>query len=161
MPDAVFPAADVVFRPATVADVPVMTAARLTDAEGPADPRMAAYLAGTHHPSGALAPRTAFLGARGGTVIGYIAGHLTRRHGCEGEVQYLYVAPPDRRQKVGTGLLLRLAAWFAEQSAFRVCVNVNPDSPAARPFYAHHGATDLQPLWLVWSDVRMIGDQRP
>jgi hypothetical protein len=42
---------------------------------GPTDPRMAAYLAGQHHPQKALSPRSAFIALAGSRVVGYIAGH--------------------------------------------------------------------------------------
>ena len=49
------------YREATSADVPAMTRCRAPDhAAGPADPRMAAYLEGRHHPQQALAARAAF-----------------------------------------------------------------------------------------------------
>lgn len=49
------------YRAATGADVPAMTRCRTPDhAASPADPRMAAYLEGRHHPQQALAARAAF-----------------------------------------------------------------------------------------------------
>jgi hypothetical protein len=81
-------------RRATAVDIPRMAASRSADpAAGPADARMTAYLDGRHHPKQALAPRVAYLAIIGEAVAGYIAGHLTRWYRCEGEVQYLYVAP--------------------------------------------------------------------
>src|SRR5215472_3114914 len=98
------------FRAATTADVPAMAACRLTDpAAGPADPRMAAYLDGKHHPDEALPPRMGHVALVGEAVVGYIAGHLTTRHGCAAEVQYLFVAPEFRRRGVATALLRLLA----------------------------------------------------
>ncbi len=141
------------YRVATIADVPQIASSRLADTvAGPADPRIAAYLAGQHHPQKALSPRIAYIALAGSGVVGHIAGHLTRRFDCEGEVQYLYVVPDLRRDGIASALLLELAAWFIQQKAFRVCVDVNPDSPAARPFYLHHGATALRPGWMVWGD---------
>ena len=46
---------------------------------GPADPRMAAYLDGKHHPQQALEPRIAFVALDGHDVAGYIAAHATTR----------------------------------------------------------------------------------
>jgi hypothetical protein len=72
--------------------------AQLTDASaGPADERIAAYLQGKHHPQRALPPRVAWVATINAEVIGYVAGHLTRRFDCEGELQYIYVAPAYRR----------------------------------------------------------------
>ena len=134
-----------------------MAASRRTDRDaGPADSRMAAYLEGRHHPQQALAPRVAYLATVSGAVVGYIAGHLSRRYGCEGELQYLYVAAPYRRAGVATMLLRQLAQWFVEQGAARICVNVDAESPAAAPYYASHGAQNLRPHWLIWPDVGTV-----
>jgi len=143
------------FREATAADVPAMAACRLGDADaGPADERMAAYLDGHHHPQQALAPRTGFAAFAGDAVIGYIAGHLTRRYGYDGEVQYLYVVPGYRRRGVASDLLRLLLGWFEERGVTRVCVNANLDSPAAVPFYLSQGALPLNPHWYAWEDTR-------
>ncbi|HYF24428.1 MAG TPA: GNAT family N-acetyltransferase [Baekduia sp.] len=114
---------------------------------------MAAYLDGRHHPQQALAPRVGYVALVDGVVVGYIAGHRTRRLGTDGEVQYLYVAPPHRRRGVGTGLLRSLAEWFRAQGVAKVCVNVNPDSPPAAPFYLSRGATPLDAHWYVWPSL--------
>ena len=142
------------YREATTADVPDMARSRLTDAEaGPADGRMAAYLDGTHHPQRALPPRTAYVAVADEAVVAYIAGHLTRRFGCDGEVQYLYVAPQYRRRGMGGQLLLLQASWFGGRGAARICVNVDPANGGARAFYEHHGATELRHAWYVWTDM--------
>jgi GNAT superfamily N-acetyltransferase len=117
---------------------------------------MAAYFDGLHHPQRALPPRTGYVALCGGAVVGYIAGHLTTRYGCAGEVQYLFVAPEWRRRQIATELLRLLAGWFARNSAARVCVNVDPESPAAKPFYASLGAAPLsspRPYWYVWENI--------
>ncbi len=144
-------------RRATAADVPRMAESRNTDsAAGPADARMAAYLEGRHHPQHAMGPRVAYLATIGGDVAGYIAGHLTRRYGCDGEVQYLYVVPAFRRSGIASMLLRQLAEWFEAQGSARICVDVNEESPGATPFYASHGAQPLRPHWMVWPDVRSV-----
>ncbi len=142
------------FEWATAQDVPAMERCRAVDPEvGPADPRMAAYLNGTHHPQQALSARTALVAMSGADVVGYIAGHATTRFDCAGEVQYLYVAPAFRRRGVAKGMLRRLASWFAAQQIDRVCVNVNPDSQGAAPFYRRLGATPINAHWCIWQDI--------
>jgi GNAT superfamily N-acetyltransferase len=134
-----------------------MTQCRLTDPHaGAADHRMAAYLEGRHHPQQALPPRVAYVALAGDAVIGYIAGHRTRRYDCEGEVQYLFVAAEYRRRGIAAALLRLLAGWFREHGATRVCVNVNIDSPAAAPFYASRGASALNEYWYVWEDIGAV-----
>ncbi|MHC4993222.1 MAG: GNAT family N-acetyltransferase, partial [Planctomycetota bacterium] len=123
-------------------------------------PRMAPYLNGEHHPQHALGPRVIFLSLHGDTVVGYIGGHLTRRYDCDGELQYLYVAPEHRRRGSATEMLKHLAHWFAEHDAARVCVDVEPDNTPARAFYTRHGAVDLNTYWLAWSDIAAVLEER-
>ena len=148
---------DVQYRSAGADDVPAMAECRLTDPDaGAADQRMTAYFNGEHHPHEALAPRIGFVALAGDRVVGYIAGHRTMRHGCAGEVQYLFVAPLFRRLGIATQLLVRLARWFEEQDARKVCVNVSPDNPAAKPFYENAGASPIRKFWYGWEDISAI-----
>lgn len=57
-------------------------------------------------------------------LVGFIAGHLTRRYGCDGELQWVDVISEHRRIGVASELLCLLAEWFVGQKAFRICVNV-------------------------------------
>ncbi len=143
------------YREATLGDVPEMERIRLSDsAAGPADPRMASYLRGEHHPQKALMPRVMYIAADADAMVGYIGGHLTRRYGCDGELQYLYVLPEHRRTGVASEMLRSLWRWFRKRDAARICVDVEPDNERARGFYMSHGATYLSSHWLVWSDIR-------
>ena len=119
---------------------------------------MARYLAGEHHPRQALPPREMWLAEVAGTPVGYVAGHLTRRFGCDGELQWIYVVREHRGGEVAPALLRLLAAWFVDREARRVCVDVGDEH--ARRFYRRHGAVDLlPPHWLVWNDVgTLLGD---
>lgn len=142
------------YREALVADVPEMEQLRLPDTDaGPADRRMARYLNGKHHPQKALTRRVMYVAEDEDSIIGYIGGHLTERYDCEGELQYLYVAPAYRRAGIASGMLRSLWRWFRDNDARRICVDVEPDNAAARRFYAAHGATHLDTHWLVWSDI--------
>jgi GNAT superfamily N-acetyltransferase len=145
----------VVYRRAALEDVPAMAELRSTSGwEGGAGAEtMRRYLAGQHHPQQALAARAAFLAEVDGTLAGFIAGHLTKRFGCDGELQWLLVAPAWRGSPAAGGLLQELARWFATQRAARICVNVASDNERARHFYSRHGATDLAPHWMEWPDI--------
>ena len=132
--------------------MPAMVQCRQKDGEA-ADPRMAAYLEGRHHPQKALLPRVAYAAFSGDELIGYIAGHRTERFGSDGEVQYLYVASAYRRQGIATALLKMLSRWFAQEGVERVCVNVDVDSPAAAPFYSSRGAVPLDRYWYGWEKL--------
>ena len=86
-------------RVATTVDVPAIAVCRLIEpAAGPADPRVAAYFDGRHHPQGALLPRVGYVAVTGETIIGYIAGASDDPQGYAGEVQYLFAAPQYRRR---------------------------------------------------------------
>jgi GNAT superfamily N-acetyltransferase len=149
---------EVRFRQATSEDVPAMAQCRYAEpAAGPADPRIAAYFNGEHHPQQALLPRTGYVALRGEQVVGYIAGHQTKRHGCDGELQYLFVAPAYRRRGVGTALLRLLAEWFVECGARKICVGITNDSqPEAKPFVEHLGAVPLIKHWYAWGDIQLV-----
>jgi len=117
---------------------------------------MAAYLEGRHHPQQSLASRTAFIALDDEEVVGYVAGHATTRYGCEGEVQYLYVAPARRRRGVARRLVESIAEWFTSRDIHRVCVNADLDSAGAVPFYVALGASPLNSHWYVWDDIGRV-----
>jgi len=130
---------------------------RLRDASGwtggADETTMRRYLTGEHHPREALAPRVAFVAEADGVITGFVAGHLTRRFACDGELQWILVAPERRGTPAATRLLRALATWFVAHDAARVCVNVAPENDVARRFYARHGATVLSEHWMVWKDI--------
>jgi GNAT superfamily N-acetyltransferase len=144
------------FRIARQADVPAM--ARLRAANMPSEEawklRISSYLAKEHHPRHALLPRICYVALAGDALVGYIAGHLTRRYHCDGELQWINVVPEQRGTGVAAELLRRLAKWFAKQKARRVCVDVDPANAPARRFYTKHGAQTLNAHWLVWPDIQ-------
>ena len=144
-----------VYRQATPADIAGMSEVRACDwgtKEYWRD-RIREYLAGELHPREALPSRVAFVCADQDRVLGLIAGHLTRRFGCAGELEWISVRPEHRTQGIASGLLRCLAEWFLTHNARRICVNVEPSNYAARRFYTRHGATYLTPHWMVWEDI--------
>ncbi len=122
--------------------------------------RIAAYLNGELHPQKALLPRAGYVALDGDSVVGFIAGHLTRRYGCGGELEWINVAPEYRRKSVAAELIVLLAAWFVERSALKVCVNVAPENMTAARFYQKHGADRLNEHWLVWNDISVVLENR-
>jgi GNAT superfamily N-acetyltransferase len=144
------------YRIARQPDVPAMARIRAADSqtEEAWTARISAYLAGEHHPQHALLPRVSYLALDDDAVVGYIAGHLSRRYGCAGELQWINVVPEQRGTGVAGELLRLLAKWFVKQKAFCICINVAPGNIAARTFYAKHGAEKLHEQWLVWNDIR-------
>jgi len=150
--------ADIQFREGTSADVPAMARCRLADPPNSvADPRMAAYFNGQHHPQQALIPRVGYLAMANDEVIGYIAGHRTTRNGCAGEVQYLFVAPSQRRRESERpcfGCLLngskhRVLVAFVSASLTIV-------RQKAKPFYESVGALPLKRNWYWWEDIEVL-----
>jgi GNAT superfamily N-acetyltransferase len=148
------PELSIQYRQAQREDIPRMAAIWAIEGNegGTSEERMTAYFDGQHHPQHALAPRVIYVAHEGEAMIGYIAGHLTRRFACDGELEWLYVAPQRRRSGIASGLMPCLAAWFKQQKASRVCVNVARSNAAAHSFYARHGAEPMNQYWLVWSD---------
>jgi len=120
--------------------------------------RIRAYMDCTFDPRHALLPRVNYVALTRSAMVGLIAGHLTRRHQCQGELEWINVIPGYQRAGVATALLRLLAEWFAEQKAWRICVDVDPANSAARSFYMRHGACDLKPHWMVWNDIKIALD---
>jgi len=115
---------------------------------------MAAYFDGQHHPQHALSPRTGYVALVDERVIAYVAGHLTERHGCDGELQYLFVAPAFRRMGIARELVRMLAKWFETQQARKICVGVANDSALeTKPFVEALGAVPLRRHWYAWQDI--------
>ncbi len=123
--------------------------------------RILEYLNHERHPGQALRPRVAFVCLEDNYVVGFIAGHLTRRLGCAGELQWISIRPQFRGRGIASELLRRLAEWFEKNDALRVCVDVNPANEAARRFYARHSAEDLKPHRMIWHGIRKAFEVQP
>jgi GNAT superfamily N-acetyltransferase len=144
------------FRFARQADIPAMAEIRAGDwgNEEYWRERIRLYMAHQLHPREALRPRASFVGLDCQRVVGLIAGHLTRRFGCDGELEWVSVRHEYRGRGVAVELFQRLAKWFVRHHAHYICVDVEPTNETARRFYARHGAEDLKPHWMVWRDIR-------
>ena len=153
-------AEEILYRPATLRDAAAMAQLRPEHWGNAPDweLRIASYLSGEHHPRHALLPRIMIVAEQDDEVIGFIAGHLTRRFHCDGELQWINVSPDHRGQGVATDLLRELADWFASNNAHRICVDVQPRNADARTFYTRHGAEPLNNHWLVWPDIASVMD---
>jgi GNAT superfamily N-acetyltransferase len=122
---------------------------------------MARYLGGHHHPQHALAARVIFLAEHEVLVVGYVAGHLTRRFGCDGELQWMYVVPECRGCGIASRLFLHLAQWFLVHGAKRVCVNVESENRRARTFYRRRGALEMGESWMEWPNLQQVPGLSP
>ncbi len=153
---------DLIYRRAGIGDVDAMAniRAQVWGTEAFWEERISGYLRGDYHPQHALKPRVVYLALDDESSKGFIAGHLTRRYGCDGELEWLNVVPESRGTGVSAELLRKLAAWFAAQHASRICVDVDPMNEHARTFYTRHGASRLNDHWLVWDNIAVIAAGR-
>ena len=143
------------YRQAQPTDIPAMAEVRAADwgTEEYWRERILQYLTQKQHPRQALKPRVAFVCVDGECLAGLVAGHLTRRFACDGELEWISVRAEYRGRGIASELLCRMAEWFVAHDARRVCVDVEPSNVPARHFYARHGAEDLRPHWMVWKDI--------
>ena len=149
---------DVTYRQAEYFDIPEMARIRSISwgDEKYWTCRIAAYLNGELHPQHALPPRVGFVALHGKDVVGLIAGHLTRRYDCDGELEWIDVLPANRGTGIASKLLALLADWFVQHNAVRICVDVQPMNKTARSFYMRHGATELNKHFLVWNEIKAV-----
>src|SRR5579871_517043 len=138
-------------------DIPAMAWIRAQEWESEAfwRERIGGYLQGEHSPQKALAARAAFVAVHEGKVVGFVAGHRTRRHACDGELQWINISKAHRGHGIAGQLLAAMAVWFVRQKAFRICVDVDPKNAPARKLYANYGAQPLHEHWMVWEDIRV------
>ena len=151
----------VTLRVVEEADVPSMAAIRALEwgTETFWADRIGRYLSGQHSPRQALLERTAFVAMDGSDLVGFVAGHKSRRLGCDGELQWINVVKERRGLGVASGLMTMIATWFAAQHVRRICVNVDPSNLAARRLYTKYGAEILNEQWMVWEDPRVMVHQ--
>lgn len=153
----------IVVRPVEEGDIAAMAAIRASESRSAAfwENRISGYLTGEHSPQQAQGARVAFVAVDDGAVAGFVAGHLTRRYACDGELQWIDVAEGRRRQGIAGKLMTTIAIWFAQQNASRVCVNVASTNAPAQALYAKYGAKPLNEHWMVWEDARVIFGHSP
>lgn len=150
--------AEIQYREANESDIPAMAQLR-SDVWGTEEywiKRISGYMRGETDPQQALKPRIFYIALEDGETIGFIAGHLTHRYECEGELEWINVVPEYRGKGISRELLQLLARWFAGQNSLHVCVNVDPANAAALNFYRRHGADNLNEHWLVWKDISVV-----
>ncbi len=144
------------YRIATPSDVPSLARLR-AEGWGEAEywiPRITGYMKCEHHPQKALMPRVVFVAVKGDVIIGFIAGHLTRRLECEGELEWIDVTSSHKRKGIASQLVRILATWFVEQGAKKICVD--PGNDDARKFYAALGAENLNVHWMYWENINVL-----
>jgi GNAT superfamily N-acetyltransferase len=116
--------------------------------------RIELYSQGLVNPQQALPPRIIYVAEYNGEVVGFIAGHLTRRFDCGGELQWINTLPGFQHKGIASQLIKTLAAWFIERQVYKICVD--PGNQIARNLYSKNGATNLNDHWMFWEDIRII-----
>jgi len=99
--------ANVLYRQARHSDIPMMAEIRAADwgTEEYWRERILQYLKHKLHPRDALRPRVSFVCVEHQRIVGLIAGHLTRRFGCDGELEWISVRPECRSRGIASELL--------------------------------------------------------
>jgi GNAT superfamily N-acetyltransferase len=147
----------IAIRPAAQSDIPALATIRSREWETVDfwKGRIGAYMTAQHSPPNvppkAQSARAVFVATEEELVIGFVAGHVTKRFDCDAELQWINVIAEKRGQGIAALLIQAIAVWFVEQNALRV--RVDPDEPA-RALYARLGATELNRHWMVWEDSR-------
>ena len=110
-------------------------------------------------PQQALPARTAFVAVGGGDLVGFVAGHKTRRFGCEGELQGINGVKEKCSLGVADRLMTEIGAWFATQGhdAFEKRRSFERDSTQT---YTRCGAQILNEHWMAREDARVMCKSR-
>jgi GNAT superfamily N-acetyltransferase len=103
------------YRPTRDSDIPAMAEIRAGGwgTQEYWQERIAKYLSHKLEPKQALSPRTSFVCVEGGWVIGLVAGHLTRRFDCDGELEWISVRAEFRRSGIASKLLHHIFEWYS------------------------------------------------
>jgi GNAT superfamily N-acetyltransferase len=144
----------IIYRPGSHADIPAMALIRAAEweTEDYWRKRIAEYMDRQAHAQKALLPRI-YVAVEDSYVVGFSAGHLTRRFDCDGELQWINVVKGRRGSGIASQLTRLLAAWFVENGAKRICID--PDD-TSRKFYESLGVVPLNAHWMVWEDISIL-----
>jgi GNAT superfamily N-acetyltransferase len=144
------------YRIATANDIPSLAGLRSL-AWGEVDywiPRITGYLNGMSDPQQSLPRRVIYVEVDGDAIVAFIAGHLTKRLECDGELEWIDVDTEYRRKGIASELIKVLAKWFVQQNARKICVD--PGNEDARKLYAANGAENLNQHWMYWKDIAAL-----
>jgi ribosomal protein S18 acetylase RimI-like enzyme len=148
----------ITIRPAEFADIPGMAAIRAREWE--TEPywlsRIGGYLGGDLSAKQSLPERAVFVAVDDAAIVGFVAGHRTRRYGCDGELQWINVVRERRGEGIAGQLMVRMGEWFVAQNLRRICVDVEPENLVARALYSRHGAGHLNRHWMVWEQAQRM-----
>jgi len=147
---------EVSFREALTADIPELAEIRAKNwgSEEYWNHRISGYLDGTLNPQQALKPRIIYIAQVNNIIVGLIAGHLTQRLGCDGELEWIDTRKEYQRMGIASELIRLLAKWFVSQKAYKICID--PGSEEAKEFYRKNGAEMLNDHWMFWENIRTM-----
>lgn len=146
------------FREATVIDVPAIArlCSETRQEESYWRARIDGYMNLAFNPHQATSTRLIYVAVHKGNIIGFIAGHLTRRTDYPGQIQWIATADQCRSTGVGSELLWILSAWFSEKNALGVRTDIDPENLSVQEFYQYHHASSINKYWLFWDDIRLV-----
>ncbi|WP_224484523.1 GNAT family N-acetyltransferase [Robertkochia aurantiaca] len=98
--------------------------------------------------------RIVYVAVEKGKPVGFIAGHLTSRWECDGELQWFFCHSALNRTFTTEKLFTLMRNWFVNQGVKSVCVNVEPDNYRIRDLYSSFGAKVLNDQWLIWKNIK-------
>jgi hypothetical protein len=110
------------YRLATKSDIPALAVIRSKDWETPDywTLRIEGYMKAEIHPQKALGPRVVYLATENERVAGFIAGHLTQRFNCDGELEWIDVIEQYRiRASAHAGSMVYRSQCFYNLCKFR------------------------------------------
>lgn len=146
------------YREATIADVPAIArlCAESRQEEGYWKARIEGYLNLEFNPHQATTDRMICVAIKKEIIIGFIAGHLTKRQEYAGQIQWIGTALQNRRVGIASELLSILSEWFIGHDVKSVRVDIDPENTAAQEFYRHHHASGINQYWLYWDDIAVV-----
>jgi GNAT superfamily N-acetyltransferase len=116
--------------------------------------RWGTYFNGTS-PESSKPQRIILKAVTDGTIIGYIAGHLTNRYGLDAEIQSFYILKEYQRNDTGKQLLKKFVEWLLTQPAKSLCVGIKPENKF-QAFYLKYGGKHLNEHWIYWDDMEEL-----
>ena len=114
--------------------------------------RWTGYISGTHTPRFGKAPRRIYLAFDNDTLAGHVACHHTAKHGCESELQSIYVLPEYQGKGLGTILLSMAVDWLVGTGVKSMVVGFYSDNPFQR-FYFKYGGVKSESSGCEWHDL--------
>lgn len=124
--------------------------------------RIEGYVSREFNPHQATSERLIYVALLKGIIIGFVAGHLTKRTDYPGQIQWIMTAEQCRQTGVGSDLLWILSGWFIDNNIKSVRVDIDPENEPVRKFYRYHHASSINKYWLYWDDIqRVLNDHEP